>query len=228
MKVCTVMPHNDGQTFAHNANTGIVKALAEGAEYICLLNDDTRTDEYFIEGMIKRDVDVCGAKIYDWNTRYMQPCGGRINLWTGQPKYLPGLNERPLDVAQYDHANLEWVNGCCMLIKRQVFEKIGLLDELFTAYFEDIDFCYRAMKAGLTIGMAPNAYVWHKGGQSSDSVFKMQNLTAGRIKFMRKHGHFKIFCIWYFGFYLWATLLWYMGKPKLQLAILRGLKDACS
>jgi len=57
---------------------------------------------------------------------------------------------------------IDYVSGCCMLIRRKVFEKIGLLNEKYFLFFEDPDFCLRAKKAGFKVALEPKSIVLHK------------------------------------------------------------------
>lgn len=63
---------------------------------------------------------------------------------------------------------VDWVSGAAMLVRREVFERIGLLDEGFWAYCEDVDFCWRAKQAGFAVLFCPDAVITHKIGRSSD------------------------------------------------------------
>lgn len=81
------------------------------------------------------------------------------------------------------------LHGACLLIRREVFDQIGLLDEDYFMYTEEIDFCYRAKKAGWKIAWLPTAEVIHYGGQSTrqaaSSVFLQ--LYHSKLLFFRKH-----------------------------------------
>ena len=233
-KIDVITVWNDGHGYAEGANKGIQQGLANGADYICLLNNDTKVDPQFLKEMLKADVDLCGAKIYDWDTTRMQAYSCKMNMWMGQPSYTPRLDSSPTDNGQFNNVkDIQWFSGCCTLIKRSVFENIGLLDESYIAYFEDVDFCIRARKVGFSLGLAPAAYVWHKGGRSTSSEFKTRMVTRNRIRFMRKHAtklQFMTFCLYYFGFYLWASLLYhsiyspdYSNEMAIWVGIYEGL-----
>jgi GT2 family glycosyltransferase len=73
-----------------------------------------------------------------------------------------------------------------VLIKKEVFEKIGLLDKNYFAYWEDVDFCQRAKRTGFKVVYAPNAIIWHKNASSSGrpgSVTHMYYQTRNRLIF---------------------------------------------
>jgi GT2 family glycosyltransferase len=69
----------------------------------------------------------------------------------------------------YDEVReVDWVSGAAMLVRRDLIERIGGLDERFWAYCEDVDLCWRAWQAGYKILFCPNAVITHKVGRSSD------------------------------------------------------------
>lgn len=79
--------------------------------------------------------------------------------------------------------------GACLLVQRSVLAQIGLLDEDYFMYSEEIDFCVRARKAGWQIWWVPQAQVIHYGGQSTRQVAVTMFLTLyeGKVKYFRKH-----------------------------------------
>ena len=66
-----------------------------------------------------------------------------------------------------DRRSVDWVSGACLMTRREVFDQIGLLDERFFMFCEEIDWCYRARKAGWDIHYLPDVSVIHYGGESS-------------------------------------------------------------
>jgi len=117
------------------------------------------------------DIGITAPKIY-----YAEPpnriwyAGGEISFWRGTARH-PGIRET--DRGQHDRArDVDYASGCALLARREVFEKVGLLDEGYPAYFEDADLCMRAARAGFRIRYVPGAKVWHRisastGGQLS-------------------------------------------------------------
>ncbi len=89
--------------------------------------------------------------------------------------------------------NIDYVSGCCMLVKCKVFEKIGLFDERFFFYFEDVDFCVRAAKLGFRISVCQNTCIDHKLGASIgrwSGKAILYNLY-GNLLFITKHLGFR-------------------------------------
>jgi len=89
---------------------------------------------------------------------------------------------------------VDFVSGCAMMVKKEVFKKIGLLDERYFLYLEDLDFCHRVAKSGFKILFDPKAIVWHKNAGSSASGSKLQEyyITRNRLLFGQKHASLKM------------------------------------
>ena len=84
---------------------------------------------------------------------------------------------------------VDWSVGACLMVRREVIEQVGLLDEGFFMYSEEMDWCYRIKRAGWQIVYFPNAQVIHYGGQSSKQVIAAQHIhfQRSKIRFFRKH-----------------------------------------
>jgi hypothetical protein len=99
-----------------------------------------------------------------------------------------GQNEK--DCGQYDQVRaVDWISGCALLIKRQVVEQIGMLDERFFYYWEETDWCLRASEQGWRILHVPSAKIWHKGVQRDyrPSPNVTYYATRNHFLFMAKH-----------------------------------------
>ena len=81
------------------------------------------------------------------------------------------------------------LQGACLMIRREALDEVGLLDEDYFMYSEEVDLCYRLRKAGWNIHWLPQAKVVHLGGQSSRQVpmESFLNLYRGKITYFRKH-----------------------------------------
>jgi GT2 family glycosyltransferase len=84
---------------------------------------------------------------------------------------------------------VDYVFGAAMLIRRSVFERIGLFDERFFLYLEDLDFCLRAQSAGFSLLFVPDAHVWHSGSASTahNPAARNYHLVKSTVGFLRKH-----------------------------------------
>jgi GT2 family glycosyltransferase len=101
-----------------------------------------------------------------------------------------GTGRGQVDRGQFDAARrVDYVFGAAMFIRRSVFEQIGLFDEQFFLYLEDMDFCLRAQRAGFSLLFVPQARVWHKGSASTanNNGMRKYHYAKSTIYFLRKH-----------------------------------------
>jgi hypothetical protein len=175
----------ENKGFSGGNNVGIKLALESGNDYILLLNNDTLVKPDFLEELTKtaksgNKIGIVGPKIYFapgfefHKERYKKNergsvfwyAGGEID-WENMYASHRGVDE--VDIGQYDNkGKTDFVSGCCMLVKREVFEEIGCLDDQLYLYLEDLDFCLRAKEAGYKIIYEPRSEIWHKNASSSD------------------------------------------------------------
>jgi N-acetylglucosaminyl-diphospho-decaprenol L-rhamnosyltransferase len=88
----------------------------------------------------------------------------------------------------YRHARLvDWASGACLLVRRDLLERLGGFDERFFMYCEDMDLCKRIADAGYGIRFEPGAVATHTGGESSPRGKLLPVLAASRIRYARKH-----------------------------------------
>ena len=198
-----IIENKENLGFAEGNNVGIKYALENGADDTVLLNNDTLVDKNLIEELLRMaesetQIGVVSPKIYFapgfefHKDRYQENERGKV-LWYAGGKMdwqnilasHRGVDE--VDKGQYDQPEeTDFATGCCVLIKKEVFEKIGLLDKKYFAYWEDTDFCQRAKRAGFKVVYAPNAILWHKNASSSGrpgSVTHVYFQTRNRLLF---------------------------------------------
>jgi GT2 family glycosyltransferase len=180
--------------FAAGVNVGIRRALAEGAQSVLLLNNDTVVGADMIGHLASAatrfpQAGVIGPVIY----YYDQPqrvwhFGDREYRWLPVPLQLPAS---VLSKAHHTPFRLDYVTACGMLVRRQVFEAIGLFDTRYFMYFEDADFCRRVRQAGYEIWCAPQAKMWHKVSLSARKEKPATRYAEswGRAQFYRRHPH---------------------------------------
>ena len=170
--------------FSAGNNVGIRYSLANGAEYIWLLNNDTVVTDSTLPELVERirisdNTGIVGAVIHHCNDPSLIQAygGGRIIPFFGIDRFV------------YSPTELKYITGTSLFARAIVFKSVGLLDEAFFFYWEDADWNYRAIKAGWMIDTAPNAVVYHKfsasvGGQSLKSdLFKVTSMKL----YHRKH-----------------------------------------
>ena len=183
-------------------NAGIRRALDAGAEWIVLLNNDTTVAPDLVDRLeqaanLHPGYGVLGPVIY-----YMfEP---DVVMTDGVTFNPPGFNgffrrlEVPLKWSQpLAVVPVDVVNGCCMMVRREVFERIGVFDQAIFIYHDETDFCLRAADAGYRCGVIDHALIWHKGsstmktaGKPMARYFDARNLlyVLRRHRGARRHG----------------------------------------
>lgn len=157
--------------WAGGNNTGAVYALKRGADQVILLNNDTIVTPDFTQRLVAAatahpDIGVLGPVINFMDDPGEVMTDGCVFNRPGYPGFfqrqpVPLVRMEPPTVSEVDI-----VNGCCMMIRRQVFARIGLIDERFFLIHEESDFCLRARHAGFRCGVLGESLVWHKGSSS--------------------------------------------------------------
>ena len=206
LKVKTIL-NKENAGFARANNQGIEKS--EG-EYVLLLNSDTIiTEKNFFNKIIKfleknNNIGILGPKLL-WENGQIQSSGGyfptlsRLITWALMLDDLPLINKiiKPYHPHQpnfYTNDSYyqklhhqDWVTGACFFIKRIVLDKIGFLDEKFFMYAEEMEYCYRAKKAGFGVIYYPKASLIHLGGKSGTSLLAAKGEFWGIKYFYQKH-----------------------------------------
>mgnify|MGYP000434755140 CR=1 FL=1 len=180
--------------FAGGMNAGIEAALQTGAGSVLLLNNDTIADGEMIARLREAAVMLPRAGIlgpaiyyYDAPARLWQ-AGTRRSALLPVPVNLGGAALRR---ARGRPLRVDAVTGCAMLVRREVFARIGLFDSRYAMYYEDADFCYRARAAGFEIWCVPRARMWHRVSLSARQVPQTTRAIAawGRARFYRQYPH---------------------------------------
>lgn len=178
-----IIQNSENLGFTGGNNVGIKNALNDGADFVWLLNNDTTVDKNALMSLINvfddASVGVAGSKIYFsadrefHKDRYKKSELGNVLWYAGglidwQNMYASHRGVDEVDHGQYDQLEeTPFITGCSMMVKKEVFEKIGFLDEKFFAYLEDLDFCLRAKSAGYKLLYVPRSIVWHKNASAS-------------------------------------------------------------
>ncbi len=165
--------------FAGGNNRGIEKALAEGAEYICLLNNDTVVDPDFLLELLRTAghrprAGIFGSRIlYYSHPETVWSQGIAVHRLTGRI-YTPFHNRRA-DELRDENADDDAVSGAAMLLKAETLRAVGGFNEEYFLCFEDVNLCLRARRRGYQVVTVPASRVRHKvsgsmGGEYSPTV----------------------------------------------------------
>jgi N-acetylglucosaminyl-diphospho-decaprenol L-rhamnosyltransferase len=208
---CSLTSNVTNSGFA-GGNNIILRAALESAnppQYVLLLNPDTIVRPNALERLIDfvdkhPNVGVAGSRLEDPDGtpqrsafRFPTPLSefeSSINL--GLVSRLLSRRVVAPPVSDYE-CETDWVAGASMMIRREVLQAIGLLDEGYFTYFEDVDFCFNARRAGWPIWYFPGSRVAHLVGQSSGITSKAPRrrpsylFEARRRYFLKNHGPFR-------------------------------------
>lgn len=209
------LPVNAG--FSAGNNAGI---RATGGELVLLLNNDTVVPEGAIDRLVARldahpDAAVAGPRLVDAQGEPELSFGPMITPFGElRQKIVTGLHARGVPLASSwvrratsrEHA-VDWVSGACLLVRRKVAEQVGLLDERFFLYTEDVDFCASVRAAGWKVLFTPAAEIVHLRGRSRATAARQMNAAYRRshLAFYEKH-HPR---------WVWLLRLYLRGKNQL-------------
>lgn len=147
--------------FSKGINSGLKYAFKKGYDWIIMLNDDTKVPQNFLTGLLpialKNSFAICGPKIKTIDNKIWS-LGGKID----KLRFSGGLIAYgKKDNKKLSNRKVDYISGTAMLVKREVFEKIGFLDEDYFLYYDDADFCFRASKAGFNSYLIPEVEIKH-------------------------------------------------------------------
>lgn len=174
-----VIANEDNLGFARANNIGIERALQQGADYVLLLNNDTLVDKRLLTELVAvgesdPQIGMLVPKIYyHEEKRCPEPAeGGRIwsagARWRRFPPRVTIVGFGREDGPAYSfQREVDYATGCAMLVKREVFDRVGMFDPVFFMYHEDYDFSARVRRGGYRIVYVPQAVMWHKGSAST-------------------------------------------------------------
>jgi GT2 family glycosyltransferase len=176
--------NNRNLGFSAGNNVGIRFSLKKGAKYILLLNNDTLVSCDFLTKLVSSfsgqpQAGIASPVIFDRAER-LWFSGGKIDWLRMRTKHL--IKEKSLK--SYES---EFITGCAMLIKKEVFKKIGLLDERFFLYYEDADFSLRSKRAGFRNIIVPTARIKHLEKSEKLRENKVYWLVLSGLIFFQKN-----------------------------------------
>jgi GT2 family glycosyltransferase len=204
----TAINPNLGFTGGNNAILRPAMQSADPPEYVLLLNADTLVRPNAFKALVDfmdrhPTVGIAGSRLEDPDGtpqrsafRFQSPMSefeaslklGLVTRLLKRWMVAPPVPDRSFKT--------DWVSGASMIIRREVLRDIGLLDEGYYTYFDDIDYCFNAQKAGWPTWYVPASRVMHLGGQTtgvtdeSRKRFPPYLFDARRRHFLKNHGPF--------------------------------------
>lgn len=163
------------------------------SDYTIFLNNDTTVDPNFVTPLVQpleqnNNIMQTAPKIYyadDPNTIWF--AGGKVNLFTG---WIHHQGIRKKDDDQFNQiSEIGYATGCCFCMRSKDFESLGMFDESFPMYGEDVDLSLRIRKDGGSISFVPDSMIWHKVSASLGggySISKWRKKFVGKMKLITK------------------------------------------
>jgi len=204
--------------YAAAVNIGIKLAIKDNSQlrhprvqFFLILNNDIIVKKNFLKNLLyyakKHRLDITSPKILDQNG----------NIW-----FDGGEIDKNRFTAGHKKGKTDFLSGCCLLIKKHVFEKIGFFDEQYFMYYEDVDFCFRAIKAGFKLEIDNKTTVYHHVKRTKKGIKLMEYyLARNHLLFLKKHAPLFVKVRELIRF---PKTLWQHYRKK-EYAALAGIKD---
>lgn len=218
----TLIQAGTNNGFGHGNNIGIRYALKNNADYVLILNNDTIVSPSFLEPLVDicendSNVALATGKIYFYdrpNTIWY--AGGGFNSITGKVSH-DFYGE--IDSQQSVTREVGFTTGCLWLVPRETFLKVGMINEDYFMYVEDLEFCYRIKRLGLLIYYCNDSIIYHHvsastGGQLSE--FSVYWMAKNKMRFIWDNlpTVYKISSTTYHTLYV---TFWWIYKKRLDL-----------
>ena len=206
-------------------NQGIIKATEDLCNYMLIINNDVEFESTLIEKLIKFQQESNCSLV----TPKMMYFDSPNNIWYAgswfvkKKGYLPlhrGMRE--LDQGQYDEViEIEYAPTCCLLVKKEVFQDIGMMDEKYFVYFDDTDFSYRVWKDGRhKMFYYPYVEFYHKVGSLTKSFDKHIKKTYRGDFFIKQNTRNHIYFLKQIGgVFAYGLILWLFLKNNIRFVI---------
>lgn len=207
--------------YAGNNNVGIQKAMEQGADWIFVLNEDILLAPDCLSRLVQvgesnPGIGIVGPMVYHHNEpEVIQSAGGRLDRYWRSIH----LGQNEPDHGQFSSPQVvDWISGCAILVRREVIEQVGVLDEQFFYYWEETEWCLRAREKGWQIVHVPQAKIWHKGVQRDYKPSPDVTYYATRNRFLMLSKHHAPIHVWAYAFvHTLRTLMSWTLKSKWRM-----------
>ena len=164
--------HDVNKGYAGGVNPGFRRAIELGADYTAPFNNDAVADKNWLKRLVDyldghTEVGIAACKVLSADGKHIDSTGDQYTVW-GLP-YPRGRGET--DINKYDDdTEIFGASGAASLYRVKLLETVGLLDEAFFAYYEDVDLSFRAQLAGWKVAFVPDSVVYHEISATSNKI----------------------------------------------------------
>lgn len=176
-------------------NQGIEAAIADGCDWVLLLNNDTLFPPPFVADLV-RVADAGGLDIVSPLIEATDPPGsnwysdGVIHPFKAMKTTHLGMGDELLPATHPEAATVDYASTCALLVRPAVFEAVGLMDPIYFVYGDDVDFCIRAKRAGYHYTVTARAVLTHKASSLTGEftgAFAAHWITRNWVVLARRH-----------------------------------------
>ncbi|MBD1392303.1 glycosyltransferase family 2 protein [Mucilaginibacter glaciei] len=229
--------------FAEGNNRALTYSLTNGYTYSLLLNTDTLVDEDILTKLTAHLNKYRNAAAVQPAIYWMH---NKAAIWNGEGSFkkISGSVTSATNVpnANQTFSRVDWVTGCCMLLRNDALLKSGLFNKLFFLYYEDVDLSLRLREAGFELHYLPSSKMYHEAGVSAKvSAPKKEGFLSpvihyytsrNRIWILRRYGNALFFPVYAirFGLYYAAVLAYFKirGRGQKATQLIKGIKEGIS
>ncbi len=230
-----IIENKENLGFAEGNNVAIRRVVEREIDYVLMLNNDTIVDSEFLSELVEilennSRIGIVGPTVYYYNEKdRIQSAGGKICWYKGSTPHF--TNKRDINLNEIK--DVDYIMGCALLAKCELFKKIGYLNKDYFAYWEETEWCVRSKKAGYRIVHVSAGKIWHKGGSTTKktSGFYEYHMTRNMFWFMKTHATIRqyfAFILYFFGFRFWFISfihILYHKNIKVYRSFLKGIMD---
>lgn len=224
--------------FAEGNNVGIRRAIEKGTDFILMLNNDTVVDPLFLDELVNvlisdERIGIVGPTIYYYDKKSKVQFAGAMVQWNKGKSDVLRFGELDDGETLYDITEVDYVSGCALLARSELFNNIGYLNKDYFAYWEETDWCTRVKKASYRILYVPSSKIWHKGGKTSNKTTGLYEYLMARnmFWFLRQHSgkkNYLSFLVYFFCFRFWllsSIIIIYHRSLRAFPYFIKGVSD---
>lgn len=204
--------------YAGNNNVGIAAALAQGTDWVFVLNEDTVLAPDCLTRLVQAgsadpQIGIVGPMVYHHGEPdVIQSAGGRMSrFWNSFH-----LAQNVADKGQFrEPHSVDWISGCAILVRRSVIDQVGMIDPRYFYFWEETEWCLRARRSGWRVVHVPEARLWHKGVQRDYRPKPLVTYYSTRNRLLTLAKHHAPAAVWVMAWLqILRTLVSWTVKPK--------------
>ncbi|HEY0895910.1 MAG TPA: glycosyltransferase family 2 protein [Sphingobacteriaceae bacterium] len=227
--------NNANLGFAGGNNAALRYSIGAGYEFSLIINNDTVAEEDIVTPLVKHLRGHTNVAAVQPLIRFL---GQKDKIWNGGSGFNDVFGYAYSATGAPEPREVEWVTGCCFLVRNEVLQKTGLFNEGYFLYYEDTDLSFRIREKGYKLHFLPSATLYHEAGASGKTSSNGEGTlnplihyytSRNRIWFLRQHSQrrFAPFICGYQLFYFSSVLFYFILRRRHRKArqLLRGISD---